>query len=148
MAQLETLVRIVAALKEVYTITDVLTREEIDSSTVFAAGPAFPILQLRERLTREKLLARPHRSLVLQETARAVDVLSQPDPATPNLLKVPVSQGTPVLVINERFDWYLVAVMREVNGNPWTSAAEGRPPLRSIGYVPVFKSQPAPPAPR
>ena len=118
-AQLETLVRIVAALKTVYTITDVLTREEIISSTVSPAGPAFPIVQLRERLTREKLLARPHRSLVLQETARPITVLSQPDLANLNLLKVPVPQGTPVLVLNERFEWYLVAVMKEVNGNPW-----------------------------
>src|SRR5262245_8890159 len=62
--QLETLVRVVEALKKAYTITDVFTREEINSETVLPAGPAFPIAQLRERLTREKLLDHPHRSLV------------------------------------------------------------------------------------
>lgn len=137
-AQLETLVRVVAALKKVYTITDVFTREEIISSTVFPVGPAFPIAQLRERLTRERLLAKPHRSLVLQETARAVHLLSQPDPANPNLLKIPVPQGTPVLIINERFDWYLIAVMKKVNGNPWLMGwAEKNAVKVSTDFIPV-----------
>jgi N-acetyl-anhydromuramyl-L-alanine amidase AmpD len=122
-AQLESLVKVIAALKKVYTITDVVTREEIISSTVFPAGPAFPILQLRERLIREKLLAKPvgkpRRSLVLQETAGAVHLRGQPDPAGVKLSEILIPRGTPVLVLNERFDWYLIIVMKKVNDNPW-----------------------------
>lgn len=122
-AQLESLVKVIAALKKVYTITDVVTREEIISSTVFPAGPAFPILQLRERLIREKLLAKPvgkpRRSLVLQETAGAVHLRSQPNPAGAKLSEILIPRGTPVLVLNERFDWYLIIVMKKVNDNPW-----------------------------
>ena len=137
-AQLETLVRVVAAIKKVYTITDVFTREEIIASTVLPTGPAFPILQLRERLTREKLLDRPHRPLVLQEMARDVDLLSQPDPANANLLRIPVPQGAPVLILNERFAWYLVAVMKSVNGNPWSIGWALKSDVKvSTDFVPV-----------
>ena len=137
-AQLETLVRVVAAIKKVYTITDVFTREELVSSTPLPAGPAFPILQLRERLSRERLLDKPHKSLVLQETAQNVHLLSQPDPANPNLLKIPVPGRTPVLVLKERFAWYLVAVMKNVNGNPWAIGWVEKKDIKvSTDFVPV-----------
>jgi len=141
-AQLEALVKVVAALKKVYTITDVMTREEIIASTVEPAGPAFPIVQLRERLIREKLLNKPadkpRRSLVLQETARAVQLLSQPDPANANLLKILIPQRTPVLIINERFDWYLIAVMKKVDGNPWLMGWVEKNAVKvSTDFIPV-----------
>jgi len=141
-AQLESLVKVVAALKKVYTITDVMTREEIIGSTVFPAGPAFPILQLRERLIREKLLAKPvdkpRRSLVLQETARAAHLRSQPNPAGAKLLEPLIPRGTPVLVINERFDWYLIAVMKKVNGNPWLMGWVEKNAVKvSTDFIPV-----------
>ena len=141
-AQLDALVRVVAALKQVYTITDVMTREEIIASTVEPAGPAFPILQLRERLIREKLLHKPvdkpRRSLVLQETSRAVHLLSQPDPTNANLLRILIPQGMPILVINERFDWYLIAVMKKVNGNPWLMGWVEKNAVKvSTDFIPV-----------
>lgn len=141
--QLESLVKVIAALKKVYTITAVVTAEEINSSTVFPTGPAFPILQLRERLIRERLVARrpagkSRQSLVLQEMARAVHLRSQPKLEGARISESLVS-GTPVFVLNERFDWYLIAVMKKVNDNPWLIGwAEKNAVKVSTDFTPVI----------
>ena len=95
-----------------YHIVDVVTYDEIVSSS--EPGPAFPIIQFRE-----KLLGVSNRSFVLQEIARSVRLLGEPGDENTLLSALQLPKGTPVSVINERFDWYLVSVVAEIAGNPW-----------------------------
>jgi N-acetylmuramoyl-L-alanine amidase len=117
-AQLDTLFAIAKALRERYDdeqtkkIVDVVAYDEIRSA--IHPGPAFPIIQFRERL-----LGVTDRSSLLQETSRSALLFSQPGSAHTVLSEVRVPKGTPVAVINERFGWYLVSVIAEVDGNPW-----------------------------
>jgi N-acetylmuramoyl-L-alanine amidase len=46
-------------------------------------------------------------------------LFKQPGTANPVLSPVRIPKGTPVAVINERFNWYLISVIAEVDGNPW-----------------------------
>jgi N-acetylmuramoyl-L-alanine amidase len=142
--QLDSLLKIITALKKVYEITDVVAAEEI-LETIVHPGPALPIIQLRERLLRQKLLNRSGRSLVLQETSRAVQLLGQPDrtkEANTLLSGMPIPQGTPVFVINERFEWYLIAVMAEVNGNPWLMGWVEKDAVQvNTDFVPVVNKE-------
>jgi len=118
-AQLDSLLMIAAALLKKYPaeITDVVARDEILDGT--HPGPAFPIIQLRERLIRQNLLRAAERSLVLQETSRSVRLISQPEKDSALLSESLVPPGTPVAVINEKHGWYLISVIEEVDGNPW-----------------------------
>lgn len=110
--QLDSLLAIARALKDQYEIVDVVAYDEILTST--HPGPAFPIVQFRE-----KLLGINDRSLLLQETSRSVELFNQPGTLNPILSPVRIPKGTPVMVINERFNWYLISVIAEVDGNRW-----------------------------
>jgi N-acetylmuramoyl-L-alanine amidase len=110
--QLDSLLAIAGALLQKYKIVDVVAYDEILTAT--HPGPAFPIIQFRE-----KLLGVNKRSILLQETSRSVELLSQPEPGSPVLSTARIPKGTPVSVINERFDWYLISVVADVDGNPW-----------------------------
>ncbi|HET9589560.1 MAG TPA: N-acetylmuramoyl-L-alanine amidase [Anaerolineales bacterium] len=111
-AQLDSLLAIAMILKEPYNITDVVAKDEVLATT--HPGPAFPIIQFRE-----KLLGITDRSILLQETSRNVSLLGQPGEDRTLLSATPIPPGTPVSVINEKDEWYLVAVVEEVGGNPW-----------------------------
>jgi N-acetylmuramoyl-L-alanine amidase len=110
--QLDSLLAIARALKDKYEIVDAVTYDEVLTAT--HPGPAFPIIQFRE-----KLLGVNDRSLLLQETSRSVLLFNQPGTANPLLSPARIPKGTPVAVINERFNWYLISVIAEVDGNPW-----------------------------
>ena len=110
--QLDSLLAIARALKDKYDIVDAVAYDEILTAT--HPGPAFPIIQFRE-----KLLGINDRSLLLQETSRSVTLFNQPGTLNPVLSPVRVPKGTPVAVINERFNWYLISVIADVDGNPW-----------------------------
>ncbi len=111
--QLDALLKIALLLLKEYKITDVVGYDEISNLT--HPGPAFPMIQFRETL----LGITDHRSFILQEMARKVPLLGQP--GNPNSLLSPTSipVGTPVSVINEKGDWYLISVIANVDGNPW-----------------------------
>ena len=110
-AQLDTLLLIARALMQKYEIIDAVAYDEILTS--FHPGPAFPIIQFRE-----KLLGITDRSILLQETSRSTPLFSQPEAAFP-ISETLIPEGTPVAVINERFDRYLISVIADVDGNPW-----------------------------
>jgi N-acetylmuramoyl-L-alanine amidase len=112
-AQLDALLTISKTLLNSYNIKDVVGHEELYSYKL-DPGPAFPILQFRE-----KLLGVTGRSLVLQETARTVRVRNQPGENFVFLSETRIPAGTPVSVINELDRWCLISVMKEVEGNPW-----------------------------
>ena len=95
-AQLDSLVVIAKALMSKYDIVDVVAHDEILSAA--QPGPAFPIVQFRE-----KLLGVTDRSILLQETSRAVSLLGQPGQESSLLSETLVPGGAPVLVVNERF---------------------------------------------
>ena len=97
---------------------------EEDTDLIWAMGlnlgPDSPIPQLRAQLLRENTLAAASDRLVLQEVFREVPLLTlrQPDKAKAAVAlpsETLIKEGTPVLVIKENFDWYLIAVMRD----PW-----------------------------
>jgi N-acetylmuramoyl-L-alanine amidase len=111
-AQLDALLKIAITLSEHYNITDVVAYDEVTNGT--HPGPAFPIIQFRE-----KVLGITDRSFVLQEMSRAVHIIGQPENANSRLSETKIPTGTPVAVINEKDDWYLVSVIAEVKGNPW-----------------------------
>ncbi len=46
-------------------------------------------------------------------------LFNQPGTLNPVLSPVRIPKGTPVAVINERFNWYLISVIADVDGNPW-----------------------------
>ena len=110
--QLDSLLAIARALKDTFDIVDAVAYDEVLTAT--HPGPAFPIIQFRE-----KLLGINDRSLLLQETSHSVLLFNQPGTANPVLSPVRIPKGTPVAVINERFNWYLISVIAEVDGNPW-----------------------------
>ena len=110
--QLDSLLAIARALKEKFDIGDAVAYDEVLTAT--HPGPAFPIIQFRE-----KLFGINDRSLLLQETSRSVLLFNQPGTANPDLSPVRIPKGTPVVVINERFNWYLISVIAQVDGNPW-----------------------------
>lgn len=112
--QLDTLLAIAQALKTKYTITDAVSYDEILSSAQPHPGPAFPIVQFRE-----KLLGVNDRSMVLQEIVSEAPLLTFPGKSGTSLSNVPLPIGTQVSVINERDDWYLVSVIGEADANPW-----------------------------
>ena len=110
--QLDALLVIARALREKYDILDAVAYDEI--LTAVHPGPAFPIIHFRE-----KLLGVTDRSILLQETSRSVLLFSQPGSAHPVLSASRLPKGTPVAVINERFGWYLISVIADVDGDPW-----------------------------
>src|SRR5215207_1319810 len=111
-SQLDVLLVIARTLREKYDIVDAVAYDEV--LTAIHPGPAFPIIHFRE-----KLLGVTDRSILLQETSRSVLLFSQPGSAHPVLSEVRIPKGTPVAVINERFGWYLISVIADVDGNPW-----------------------------
>jgi N-acetylmuramoyl-L-alanine amidase len=117
--QLDSLVEIVAVLANRYPgeITDVVAKDEILDSA--HPGPAFPIIQFREKLHRENILDMSNRSIILQEISRLVSLLGQPGQDNTLLSEVVIPPGTPVTVINEKSSWYLIGVIDEPDGNPW-----------------------------
>jgi N-acetylmuramoyl-L-alanine amidase len=116
-SQLDTLFEIATILKKEYPITDVLAHEEIIPS--LHPGPAFPIIQFRE-----KLLGVTDRSVVLQETTKDVTLLGEPGRDKTLLSDTVVPHGAPVSIINEMYvpkkgKWYLISVIDTSKGSPW-----------------------------
>ena len=112
-SQLDSLLTICKALMDKYQITNVVGHEELYSYKL-DPGPAFPILQFRE-----KLLGVTDRSIVLQETTRQVQVRNQPGENSTLLAGTHIPAGAPVSVINETDRWCLISVIAEVDGDPW-----------------------------
>ena len=110
--QLDTLLALARVLKNRYEITDVIAYDEIQPA--MHPGPAFPIIHFREIL-----LGVNDRSILLQEISRAVELLGQPGEADTHLQNSFINKGTPVSVLNEKDNWYLISVIEEVGGNPW-----------------------------
>jgi N-acetylmuramoyl-L-alanine amidase len=134
-AQLEALLEVATLLAREYHIMDVVTAEEIAERSL-QPGPAFPILQFREAMLRRNLLHAGRRSLVLQETTRDVELLGQPE--NPGSLLPRIPEGTPVLIVNEWFDWYLIAVMARVRQNPWLTGWVKKEAVKvSTDFIPV-----------
>lgn len=112
-AQLDSLLKISKTLIDKYEIIDAVGHEELYSYKM-DPGPAFPIIQFRE-----KLLGVTDRSIVLQETMREVQVRNKPGKDFTLLSETRIPAGTPVSVINEMDRWCLISVIAEVDGNPW-----------------------------
>ena len=115
--QLDALVTICKTLINTYQITDVAGHEELYSYKM-DPGPAFPIIQFRERLRVKG------RSVVLQETARKVRVRNIPGDQFAFLSAPEIPEGKPVTIINEYTDqrqkpYCLISVIASVEGNPW-----------------------------
>jgi N-acetylmuramoyl-L-alanine amidase len=128
--QLDTLLSIGKALKKKYKINDAVSYDEILSPVMPHPGPAFPIVQFRERL-----LGVNDRSMVLQEIASEAPLLSFPGKSGINLSSAPLPLGTQVSVINERDDWYLVSVIGNVEDNLWLA---GWVPKSSVHVITDF----------
>jgi len=116
-AQLDTLYKIAKIIKEKYDITDVLGYEELNS--VLHPGPAFPIMQFRE-----KLFGVTDRSIVLQDTTTDVMLLGEPGKDQSLLTDITVSKGASVTIINEttvpkKGRWYLISVINRKEESPW-----------------------------
>ena len=131
-AQLDALLAISKTLVTSYGITDVVGHEELHSYKM-DPGPAFPISQFREQL-----LGVNDRSLVLQETTREVALLNKPGGNCALYSGAAIPAATPVSIINQSNNWYLVSVVAEANGNPWMmgwvekSAIQAKPYQLSI----------------
>ena len=115
--QLDALLEISKALIDTYEIVDVAGHEELHSYKL-DPGPAFPIVQFRARLGIKG------RSIVLQETARNVNVRNKPGDGFIFLSEPEIPAGTPVTIINEYNDesgqaYSLISVIDSVEGNPW-----------------------------
>src|SRR5918993_292261 len=132
-AQLDSLLDIARALKDKFDIVDAVAYDEVLTAT--HPGPAFPIIQFRE-----KLLGVNDRSLLLQETSHSVLLFNQPGTANPVLSPVRIPKGTPVAVINERFNWYLISVIEEVDGNPWLMGWVDKSAVRvKTNFTPIVR---------
>ncbi|HJR79985.1 MAG TPA: N-acetylmuramoyl-L-alanine amidase [Anaerolineales bacterium] len=112
-AQLDALLNISKILIDKYQITNVVGHEELYSYKL-DPGPAFPIIQFRE-----KLLGVTDQSIELQETTRRVRVRNGPGEEAVFLSETRIPAGKPVSIINQVDDWCLISVIGEVEGNPW-----------------------------
>lgn len=121
-AQIDQLFNVAKLLKERYNIQEVIGYEEVASRT--DPGPAFPIHQFRE-----KLLGITDRSFIPQEITHATSLLGHPENPLSVISSLNIPAGTPVSIMSERFDWYLVSVLAEVAGNPWLT---GWVPKRTV----------------
>lgn len=117
--QLDALAKIAGALANRYEIEDIVGYEEIADHRK-DPGPAFPIIQFRERI-----LGVNKRSFALQEMKQAAQLRGQPPVPGQNgsvsslLPQAEVPAGAQVAVVNEMYDWYLIAVVGEAGGNQW-----------------------------
>ena len=116
-AQLDALFNTAIILKETYEVNDVFAHEEILPS--LHPGPAFPIIQFRE-----KLLGVGTRSIVLQETTRNVTLLGEPGKEKTLLSNISVPKGAQVTIINDatvpkKGRWYLISVIDTSEDSPW-----------------------------
>jgi len=116
--QLDTLVRISKTLMDNYQIVDVAGHEELHSYKM-DPGPAFPIVQFRERLGGVM-----GRSVVFQETANKVRVRNMPGPGFSFLDEPEIPANKRVTIINEYNDesgaaYCLISVIDTIEGNPW-----------------------------
>jgi N-acetylmuramoyl-L-alanine amidase len=133
--QLDTLLAIGTALKKKYKLADAVSYDEILSPLTPHPGPAFPIVQFRE-----KLLGVNDRSMVLQEITGEVHLLSFPGKSGINLSPSPLPTGTQVSVVNERDDWYLVSVVGKMDGNPWLVGWAPKNAVRvSTDFIPMVR---------
>jgi len=115
--QLDALVEISKPLLETYQIQDIAGHEELYSYKL-DPGPAFPMVQFRARL------GITGRSVVLQETARNVQVRNQPGDEFVLLDEPEIPAGTPVTIINDFNDpqgkaYCLISVIDTIQGDPW-----------------------------
>ncbi|RIK28744.1 MAG: hypothetical protein DCC56_15095 [Anaerolineae bacterium] len=111
-AQLDALFEICKAIDFDREIIDVVGCEQIQNAS--HPGPAFPIVQFREQL-----LGVTDRSVVLQKLGEAVQLLGRPAEPASILSPAVVPAGTPVTVVNEWKNWYLISIIGEVDGNRW-----------------------------
>lgn len=113
--QIDLLLTITKLLKQKYKITEIIGRDEAAGIVVSPhPGPAFPIIHFRE-----KILGSKSKSLVLQELAKPVRLLGQPGKADTLVFNGEIPADTPVSVLNEKDNWYLIAVIEDVEKNPW-----------------------------
>jgi len=68
---------------------------------------------------REKVLGSKANSIVLQRLAKPVQLLGQPNVINSVVFAGQIPTGTPVSILNEKDDWYLIAVIDEIAENPW-----------------------------
>ncbi|MBI5963544.1 MAG: N-acetylmuramoyl-L-alanine amidase, partial [Chloroflexi bacterium] len=130
--QLDALVVISKTLIDTYGITDVVGHEEFYSGKQ-DPGPAFPIIQFRE-----KLLGPNERSMVLQETTREVTLRNEPAQNSVLVSASHIPAGTPVAVVNEKDDCYLIAVIAEIDGNPWLTGWVDKSAVQIKRNAPLF----------
>jgi len=113
--QIDLLLKITKLLKQKYNITEIIGRDEAAALVVSPhPGPAFPIVHFRE-----KILGTKAKSFVLQELAKPVRLLGDPENKTSVVFDGEIPADTPVSVLNEKGSWYLVAVIDDVENNPW-----------------------------
>jgi len=113
--QIDLLLKITRLLKKNYKITEIVGRDEVAGTVVSPhPGPAFPMIHFRE-----KILGSKAKSFVLQELVKPVQLLGQPDVATSIVFAGQIPAGTPVSVLNEKDNWYLIAVIKDISMNPW-----------------------------
>ena len=110
--QLDALFKICQTIDIGTEIVDVVAHDEIQPDP--HPGPAFPIIQFRERL-----LGVTARSVILQKMAEDSQLLGRPGEETTLLSPSVIKAGTAVAIINEKGKWYLVSVIDEVDGDPW-----------------------------
>jgi len=113
--QIDLLLKITKLLKQKYNIVEIIGRDEAAALVVSPhPGPAFPIIHLRE-----KILGAKAKSFVLQELAKPVRLLGDPENKNSLVFDGEIPAGTPVSVLNEKGSWYLIAVIADVEKNPW-----------------------------
>lgn len=111
-AQLDALFKICQTINIGTEIVDIVACDEIQTDA--QPGPAFPIIQFRERL-----FGVTPRSIILQKMAEDSQLFGRPGEEVTLLSPSIVKAGTAVTIINEKGKWYLISVIGEVDGNPW-----------------------------
>ena len=78
-------------------------------------------------------------SSVLQELTSEALLLAQPQKTpTPLSPQTPISQDTPVLIVKEHFDWYLIAVMKD----PWQMGWVEKNAVRvKTDFIPIVNDE-------
>lgn len=81
-------------------------------------GPAFPLVQLRERLYK-RTQGHTRGRMALDEIVSPAPLHNTPDPTTPLILPQSLPSGTPVFICEEWKDWVRVEVLAEMQDSHW-----------------------------
>ncbi|HKR03049.1 MAG TPA: N-acetylmuramoyl-L-alanine amidase [Bacteroidia bacterium] len=119
--QIETVNSICQALIAFYPIKYIAGHEEISPGRKTDPGPAFPLSKLRDRLLKaERKLDEPAQNNLPMRgivQATSLNIRTRPE-LNADLKAKPLTQGTPVKILEEKDGWYRVEVVVE----GWTSA--------------------------